>query len=92
MRKARRLVPGDRIAVVAPASGFDRDRFDRGVAEIARLGLEPVLTEGVFERRGYVAGEARRRAAALPAAWRDPGGAAGIGARGGFGSAQHNTL
>ncbi len=88
MRKPRRLVPGDRIAVVAPASGFDRDRFDRGVAEIARLGLEPVLADGIFERRGYVAGEARRRAAALVAAWRDATVAAVIGARGGYGSAQ----
>ena len=88
MRKPRRLVPGDRIAVVAPASGFDRDRFERGVAEIARLGLEPVLADGVFERRGYVAGEARGRAADLTAAWRDPGIAAVIGARGGYGSAQ----
>ena len=87
MRKPRRLAPGDRIAVVAPASGFDRGRFDRGVAEIARLGLDPVLADGVFERRGYVAGEARRRAANLAAAWRDPGTAAVIGARGGYGSA-----
>lgn len=88
MRKPRRLVPGDRIAVVAPASGFDRDRFDRGVDEIARLGLEPVFADGVFERRGYVAGEARLRAAALTAAWRDAAVAAVIGARGGYGSAQ----
>ena len=88
MRKPRRLAPGDRIAVVAPASGFDRERFDRGVAEVARLGFEPALADGVFERRGYVAGEARRRAADLAAAWRDPDVAAVIGARGGYGSAQ----
>ena len=88
MRKPRRLVPGDRIAVVAPASGFDRSRFEQGIAEIGRLGLQPVLTEGLFDRRGYVAGEARRRAAALTAAWRDPAIAAVIGARGGYGSAQ----
>ena len=88
MRKPRRLVSGDRIAIVAPASPFDRSRFDRGVAEIERIGLQPVLTEGVFDRRGYVAGEARRRAGALTAAWRDPSGAAVIGARGGYGSAQ----
>ena len=56
MRKPRRLLSGDRIAVVAPASPFDRSRFDRGVTEIARLGLQPVLTDGVFDRRGYVAG------------------------------------
>ena len=88
MRKPRRLAPGDRIAVVAPASGFDRDRFDRGVAEIARLGFEPVLADGIFERRGYVAGDAGRRAAALTGAWRDAAVAAVIGARGGYGSAQ----
>ena len=88
MRKPRRLAPGDRVAVVAPASGFDRDRFDRGAAELARLGLEPVFADGVFERRGYVAGEARLRAADFAAAWRDPGVAAVIGARGGYGSAQ----
>ena len=88
MRKPRRLLSGDRIAVVAPASSFDRSRFDRGVTEIARLGLQPVLTDGVFDRRGYVAGEARRRADALTAAWRDPSIAAVIAARGGYGSAQ----
>lgn len=88
MRKPRRLAAGDRIAVVAPASAFDRSRFDEGLAEIARLGLRPVLTEGLFDRRGYVAGSARRRAAALTAAWRDPAVAAVIGARGGYGSAQ----
>ena len=88
MRKPRRLVAGDRMAVVAPASAFDRRRFDEGVAEIVRLGLRPLLTEGVFDRRGYVAGSARRRAAALTAAWRDATVAAVIGARGGYGSAQ----
>ena len=88
MLKPRRLVSGDRIAVVAPASPFDRSRFDPGVTELSRLGLQPVITEGVYARRGYVAGEARRRAAALTAAWRDASIAAVIGARGGYGSAQ----
>ena len=88
MRKPRSLVPGDRVAIVAPASPFDRDRFDQGVAEIDRFGLTPVIPEGVFVRRGYVAGAARSRAAALTDAWRDPTIAAVIGARGGYGSAQ----
>ena len=88
MRKPRCLAPGDRVAIVAPASPFDRDRFERGVAEIRRLGLTPVVTEGVFARRGYLAGEARSRAAALIAAWRDPTSAAVMAARGGYGSAQ----
>ena len=88
MLKPRALVPGDRVAIVAPASPFDRDRFDQGGAEIARFGLTPVITEGVFARRGYVAGDARRRAAALMDAWRDPSIAAVMAARGGYGSAQ----
>ena len=88
MRKPRALVPGDRVAIVATASPFDRARFDQGVAEIERFGLTPVITEGVFARRGYVAGDARSRAAALIDAWRDPSIAAIIGARGGYGSAQ----
>ena len=39
MRKPRALRPGDRVAVVAPASPFKRDEFDAGVAELrdARL-------------------------------------------------------
>ena len=88
MRKARHLEPGDRIAIVAPASPFDSDLFDQGVAEIERWGLMPVVTEGVFARQGYVAGHGRHRAAALMDAWRDPTIAGVMGARGGYGSAQ----
>jgi muramoyltetrapeptide carboxypeptidase len=88
MQKPRALVSGDRIAVVAPASPFKRDEFDRGIDELRRLGFEPVYDESVFDRRGYVAGDAAARAAAIRAAWEDPSIAAVIGVRGGFGSAQ----
>ena len=88
MRRPRALEPGDRVAIVAPASPFDRARFDLGVAEIERFGLTPVITEGVFARRGYVAGDAQSRATALMTAWRDPSIAAVMAARGGYGSAQ----
>ena len=50
MLKPRALAAGDRLAVVAPASPFDRDEFDRGVEEIRRLGFEPVYDESVFAR------------------------------------------
>jgi muramoyltetrapeptide carboxypeptidase len=88
MRKPRALVPGDRLAVVAPASPFTRDEFDSGVAEIRRLGFEPVYDDSVFARDRYVAGTAQVRAAAIHAAWRDPSIAGLIGVRGGYGSAQ----
>lgn len=88
MRKPRALSPGDRLAVVAPASPFVREEFDRGVDEIRRLGFEPVYDDSVFTRQRYVAGSAELRAAAIHAAWRDPSIAGIIGARGGYGSAQ----
>ncbi|OLC43699.1 MAG: hypothetical protein AUH43_20110 [Acidobacteria bacterium 13_1_40CM_65_14] len=88
MLKPRALQPGDRLAVVAPASSFDREEFDRGVEEIRKLGLVPVYDESVFERDRYLAGSPEVRATALRAAWNDPSIAAVIGVRGGYGSAQ----
>jgi muramoyltetrapeptide carboxypeptidase len=88
MRKPPALRPGDRIAVVAPASPFARDQFDAGIAEIRRLGFEPVFDESVFERTGYVAGSPEIRARAWQRAWDDPSIAALVAARGGYGSAQ----
>jgi muramoyltetrapeptide carboxypeptidase len=88
MLKPRALQPGDRLAVVAPASPFTRDEFDRGIEEIRRLGFEPVYDESVFARQGYVAGSREVRAAAIREAWRDPSIAGLIGVRGGYGSAQ----
>ena len=86
MRKPRVLKPGDRIAVVAPASAFARVEFDAGVAELRSLGFEPTYEESVFERRAYAAGSATTRAAAFARAWRDPSVAALIAVRGGYGS------
>ena len=88
MGKPRRLEPGDRVGIVAPASPFDRAAFDDGIAEIRTLGFEPVFDEGVFARTGYLAGSVTDRAAALQSAWRDPTIHAIMAARGGYGSAQ----
>jgi len=88
MLKPRALVPGDRIALVSPASPFARDEFDKGVAELRALGFTPVYDESVFAKRGYVSGPPDARARALRAAWADPSIAALIAVRGGYGSAQ----
>ena len=88
MRKPRALHRGDRVAVLAPASPLEQQVFDQGVTELRALGFEPVFDDSVFERRGYVAGPAHRRAAALRAAWQDPEIAGVFAARGGYGSAQ----
>lgn len=88
MRKPRALRPGDRIAVVAPASPFARQSFDDGIAGLRALGFDPVWDESVFERRRYLAGAAGTRAAAFRRAWNDPAIAGIVAVRGGYGSVQ----
>ena len=86
MLKPRALRAGDRIAVVSPSSPFPRDEFDRGVAELRRLGYEPIWDESVFAREPMVSGSPATRAAAFLRAWFDPSVAALIAVRGGYGS------
>lgn len=88
MLKPRALRPGDRLAVVSPASPFNREDFDRGLAEIKDLGFEPVYDDSVFARKSYVSGLPELRAKAIRDAWRDESIAGLIAARGGYGSAQ----
>ena len=88
LRRPRALRHGDRVAVLAPASPFEREVFARGVEELQALGFEPVFDAGVFARDGYLAGPAAQRAAALRAAWRAPDIAGIFAVRGGYGSAQ----
>ena len=87
MLKPPRLRQGDKIAIVAPASSFARDEFDKGVEEIRQLGFEPVFEESVFAQHGgYLSGEAQVRARGFLTAWRDPSVRALIAVRGGYGS------
>jgi len=87
MLKPKRLRPGDKVAIVAPASSFVREEFDKGVAELQRLGFEPVFEDTVFAQHGgYLSGEGKVRAAAFLNAWRDPSVRALIAVRGGYGS------
>ena len=88
MLKPRALTPGDRLAVIAPASSFVRHEFESGLEEVRRLGFEPVYDESVFARRNYLAGPPHIRADALRAAWRDPSIAGVMAVRGGYGSVQ----
>jgi muramoyltetrapeptide carboxypeptidase len=88
MLKPRALRPGDRVAVVAPASAFARAAFDEGIEELRRLGFEPVFEESVFARSRFTAGDAALRAAAFTRHWADASVAALIAVRGGYGSVQ----
>ena len=77
------------MGLVAPASPFDRADFEAGVAELRRLGLEPVLDERVFDRRGDCGrAVAEVRAASLLQALDELGADAVIAVRGGYGSVE----
>jgi muramoyltetrapeptide carboxypeptidase len=87
LRKPRALRPGDRIAIVAPASGFAEQDLHAGLAELRSLGFDPCFEASISERDTYTAGSAAHRAGALVRAWRDPEIAAIVAVRGGYGSA-----
>ncbi|MFI0899211.1 LD-carboxypeptidase [Streptomyces sp. NPDC020983] len=86
--RPRRLVPGDRVGIVAPAGPVPADLLAAGLAELRAWGLEPVLAPHVLDTHpaGYLAGTDQARADDLRDAWCDPGLAAVICARGGYGT------
>src|SRR5262245_54969675 len=82
------LRPGSRIALVSLASPFPREEFDKGAAELVRLGFEPVYHDTVFDKGPFSSGPAELRAASFVRAWSDPGVDAVMAVRGGWGSMQ----
>ncbi|MEU7940774.1 S66 peptidase family protein [Microbispora bryophytorum] len=82
----RRLRPGDTVALVAPAGPVDPVRLERGTEVLSGLGLRVVHGASILAREGYLAGPDAARAADLQDAWCDPGVAAVICARGGYGT------
>ena len=80
------LRPGDRVGIVAPASYFKRELFEKGVEGLRRLGYEPVFLKSIFERDLYFAGSAARRARELEAMFGRDDIQAIVCARGGYGA------
>ena len=86
--RARRLVPGDTVAVVAPAGPVPDDRLDVGLDVLRSWGLvvrELPHVRGRLDDLDYLAATDVSRAADLMAAWCDPEVAAVFCARGGYG-------
>lgn len=79
------LVPGDRVAVVAPSSPFPRGELWRGLAWL-RQRYRLRMSAGALEHDGYLAGTDSRRAAELARAVEDPEVKAIVAARGGYGA------
>ncbi|HEY6106445.1 MAG TPA: LD-carboxypeptidase [Anaeromyxobacteraceae bacterium] len=78
---------GDVVRVVAPASPFDPEPFERGLLVLRdRLGLVPRLREDVVARTGYLAGDDARRLGEWLEAAADSEARAVWCARGGYGA------
>jgi muramoyltetrapeptide carboxypeptidase len=84
-RPARALQPGERVAVIAPASGFDRASFEAGVALI-NARYRATYGGGIFERQRYLAGSDARRLEELSVAFASDDMRAVFCARGGYGA------
>lgn len=81
----RPVRPGSRLAIVAPAGPFERERFDAGVAWL-RERYEISFEERIYDKEGFFAGSDERRLRELRAAIEDPDIDAILCARGGYGA------
>ena len=79
------LRAGSVVAVVAPASPFDREELFRGLAWL-RTRYRLRLTSRILARSGYLAGDDAHRAGELGRAMVDPEVEAIVCARGGYGA------
>ncbi len=79
------VAPGAPVAIVAPASAFDRASFEEGLALI-QARYEVRYSQGIFERQRYLAGPDSRRLRELSEALLDPAIKAVFCARGGYGA------
>ncbi|MEU6179017.1 S66 peptidase family protein [Streptomyces coeruleorubidus] len=84
-----RLVPGARVAVVAPSGAVPEERLQAGLDVLRGWDLDPVVAPHALGRHrefDYLAGTDAQRAADLQNAWCDPAVAAVLCARGGYGA------
>ncbi|MFB7663838.1 LD-carboxypeptidase [Kitasatospora sp. NPDC056138] len=87
-RRPRRLVPGDRVVLVAPSSPVEPDRLAAGTEILRSWGLDVIPAEHLRDTHPtlrHLAGTDAARATDFQRAWLDPTIAAVICARGGYG-------
>src|SRR3954462_15891704 len=87
--KAKRLSPGDTVALVSPASAtFNSVDLQIAKESLEALGFKVKTGEHMLERHGYLAGEDKARADDINKAFADTSVAAVHAIRGGWGSAR----
>ena len=87
--KPNKLIPGDTIAVVSPASpSLTPNHMERGIEAFQRMGYRVVTSQHVHYRHLLFAGDEKARVSDIHAAFQDKSVQAIICARGGCGTAQ----
>lgn len=82
-----KLMPGSRVALVAPAGPLlEQDDLTRAQELCRALGYDPVLGSSAYARHGYMAGTDEQRLGDLNSALADPSINAVWSIRGGYGS------
>ncbi len=81
-----RISQGDTIGIVAPASPFDEDRFNQGIAVLEAMGFHLLIPDELFFKKRYLAGTDENRARLLNRFFSQKKIKAILCARGGFGS------
>lgn len=82
------LRPGDKVAIIAPASAHPYSIVDSGIKHLTRWGYQPVVGRAVGKRFRSFAGTVKQRREDLLWALRDTSIKAIMCTRGGYGSAQ----
>ncbi len=82
----KKLIPGDTIGIVAPAGPFDREKFEKGVLVLEKMGFKVLVPNGLFKQDTYLAGSDSHRADMVNSLFKNASVDAIICARGGFGS------
>ena len=80
------LRQGDKVALIAPASSFNREGFLAGCERLRHMGYQPLYAQDIFDRDIYFAGAAERRTREFNEYWQRDDIRALVCVRGGYGA------
>ena len=86
MKRPKKLKPGDRVGVVAPAGPVDQKPLKKGLRTLRQMGFSPVVAEHAIARDRYLAGTDQQRTKDLHDFFGDPEIKGIFCARGGYGT------
>ncbi len=86
MNKPKKLIMGDKVAVVAPSSAADLKSVENGELKLKAIGLNPVMYPTCFTNYGHLSASDEDRAKDINDAFRDDSIKGIICLRGGYGT------